>query len=63
MVDAKRRVAVPSFTGDSVREAVERAGTAGLSVQLLGTGMAREQAPAAGTLVPLGTEIVVRFTR
>ncbi len=63
VVDSKRRVAVPSFEGDSVRQAVERAGTAGLSVQLLGTGLARQQAPIAGTLVPLGTEIVVRFTR
>jgi cell division protein FtsI (penicillin-binding protein 3) len=32
-------------------------------VQLLGNGMARDQAPAAGTLVPMGTEIVVRFAR
>ncbi len=63
VTDAKHRVPVPSFTGASVRQVVERAGTAGLAVQLLGTGMAREQAPAAGTMVPLGTEIVVRFAR
>jgi cell division protein FtsI (penicillin-binding protein 3) len=49
--------------GASVRQVVERAGTAGLAVQLLGNGMARDQAPAAGTLVPMGTEIVVRFAR
>jgi cell division protein FtsI (penicillin-binding protein 3) len=29
----------------------------------VGSGIAREQAPAAGTLVPLGTEVVVRFAR
>jgi cell division protein FtsI (penicillin-binding protein 3) len=63
VTDAKHRVAVPSFVGASVRQVVERAGTAGLAVQLLGNGMAREQAPAAGTLVPMGTEIVVRFAR
>ena len=63
VTDAKHRVAVPSFTGESVRQVVERAGTAGLAVQLLGTGMARDQAPAAGTMVPLGTEVVVRFAR
>jgi cell division protein FtsI (penicillin-binding protein 3) len=63
VTDAKHRVAVPSFVGASVRDVVERAGTAGLAVQLLGNGMARQQAPAAGTLVPMGTEIVVRFAR
>ena len=63
VTDAKHRVAVPSFSGASVREVVERAGTAGLAVQLLGNGLARDQAPAAGTMVPMGTEIVVRFAR
>ena len=63
VTDAKHRVPVPSFAGASVRQVVERAGTAGLAVQLLGTGIARDQAPAAGTMVPLGTEIVVRFAR
>ncbi len=63
VMDGKHRVAVPSFTGESVRRVVEEAGTAGLGLQLLGTGIARDQAPAAGTMVPLGTEIVVRFAR
>jgi cell division protein FtsI (penicillin-binding protein 3) len=63
VTDAKRRVSVPSFAGASVRQVVERAGTAGLAVQLLGNGLARDQAPAAGTMVPMGTEIVVRFAR
>jgi cell division protein FtsI (penicillin-binding protein 3) len=63
VTDTKHRVSVPSFMGASVRQVVERAGTAGLAVQLLGNGLARDQAPAAGTLVPMGTEIVVRFAR
>jgi PASTA domain len=63
VMDGKHRVAVPSFAGESVRRVVENAGTAGLGLQLLGTGIAREQAPAAGTMVPVGTEIVVRFAR
>ncbi len=63
VTDAKHRVSVPSFAGASVRQVVERAGTAGLAVQLLGNGLARDQAPAAGTMVPMGTEIVVRFAR
>jgi cell division protein FtsI (penicillin-binding protein 3) len=63
VTDAKHRVAVPSFAGASVRQVVERAGTVGLAVQLLGNGLAREQAPVAGTMVPMGTAIVVRFAR
>jgi cell division protein FtsI (penicillin-binding protein 3) len=38
-----------------------QASAAGLGVQVLGSGLARDQAPAAGTLVPAGTAIVVRF--
>jgi cell division protein FtsI (penicillin-binding protein 3) len=34
-----------------------------LAVEVIGNGMAREQAPAPGTMVPAGTEVVVRFTR
>jgi len=63
VTDERHRVAVPSFAGQSMREVVEHAGTAGLAVQVLGNGLARAQAPAAGTRVPLGTQVVVRFTR
>ena len=63
VVDSAHRVAVPSFVGESVRRVVEQAGAAGLAVQLLGSGIAREQAPAAGTVVPSGTEVVVKFAR
>ena len=63
VTDTNHRVAVPSFVGEPLRQVVENAGGAGLEVQLLGDGIAREQAPAAGTLVPLGTEIIVRFRR
>ena len=63
IVNAGLRVSVPSFDGLGLRNAVERADAAGLRVQVLGSGLAREQAPAAGTLVPAGTEVVVRFSR
>jgi cell division protein FtsI (penicillin-binding protein 3) len=63
VVDAKRRVPVPSFVGEPLRKVVESAGASGLGLQPLGDGIAREQAPVAGTLVPLGTEVVVRFRR
>jgi cell division protein FtsI (penicillin-binding protein 3) len=63
VIDAAKRVAVPEFKGDGLRTVVQDSARLGLRVQTLGSGLAREQAPAAGTLVPLGTEIVVRFAR
>jgi cell division protein FtsI (penicillin-binding protein 3) len=63
VVNAADRVGVPSFVGEPLRVAVETAGTAGLALQIVGSGIAREQVPAPGSMVPPGTEIVVRFTR
>jgi len=63
VVDPGKRVAVPDFHGNDLRSVVERAGGLRLRVQTLGSGLAQEQAPLAGTMVPLGTEIVVRFAR
>jgi cell division protein FtsI (penicillin-binding protein 3) len=63
VVDARLRVAVPSFEGAGLRSVVEKADAVGLRVQPVGSGLAREQVPAAGTMVPAGTEVVVRFTR
>jgi cell division protein FtsI (penicillin-binding protein 3) len=58
-----KRVAVPSLIGQPVRSVIERAGGVGLGVQVIGSGIARQQVPAAGTMVPPGTQIVVRFGR
>ena len=63
VVNAANRVGVPSFLGEPLRLAVETAGTAGLALQIVGSGIAREQVPAPGSMVPPGTEIVVRFSR
>jgi cell division protein FtsI (penicillin-binding protein 3) len=63
VVDGGKRVSVPQFTGAALRNVVEMAGGAGLRVQTVGSGLARDQAPAAGTMVPVGTEVVVRFAR
>ena len=63
VVDASRRVAVPSFGGAALRTVVEEAAGLGLRVQPLGSGLARDQVPAAGTMVPTGTEVIVRFAR
>jgi cell division protein FtsI (penicillin-binding protein 3) len=63
VIDAGRRVAVPAFAGEPLRGVVQDAAHLGLRVQTLGSGLAKEQAPVAGTMVPVGTEIVVRFAR
>jgi cell division protein FtsI (penicillin-binding protein 3) len=63
MVGAGANVAVPEFVGVALRGVVERAAAAGLRVNPVGSGVARQQAPAAGTMVPAGTEVVVRFSR
>jgi cell division protein FtsI (penicillin-binding protein 3) len=63
VVDSTHRVAVPSFEGAALRTVVEEADRLGLRVQPVGSGLARQQVPAAGTLVPTGTEIAVRFSR
>ena len=63
IIDSGKRVPVPDFSGAALRTVIEHAGALGLRVQTLGSGLAHEQAPAAGTMVPSGTEIVVRFNR
>lgn len=60
-VNAQPSVTIPSFAGESVREVIEKAGATGLGVQVLGSGLATQQVPAAGTKVPRGTQIIVRF--
>jgi cell division protein FtsI (penicillin-binding protein 3) len=62
-VGSGEKVAVPEFGGEALRSVVERAEAVGLRVQLVGSGLAREQVPMAGTMVPTGTEVVVRFAR
>jgi len=63
VVDAERRVAVPSFDGEALRSVVEQADRVGLRVNPVGSGLARQQYPAAGTMVPAGTQVSVRFSR
>jgi cell division protein FtsI (penicillin-binding protein 3) len=63
VVDPRQRVAVPSFSGEALRNVVETAASLGLRVETVGSGTALDQAPAAGTMVPLGTQVVVRFAR
>jgi cell division protein FtsI (penicillin-binding protein 3) len=56
-------IQVPSFTGKSVRAALELAEEDGLDLDVVGSGLAQEQSPAAGVRVPSGSKIVVKFGR
>jgi cell division protein FtsI (penicillin-binding protein 3) len=56
-------IEVPSFVGKTVRGAVEAAQEAGLELEALGSGVARQQAPAAGTHVAAGSHVTVQFGR
>jgi cell division protein FtsI (penicillin-binding protein 3) len=63
IVDESKKRRVPLLIGLPVRKVIELASAAGLEVQVSGSGTVREQAPAAGTMVAPGTQIVVRCGR
>jgi len=56
-------IEVPSFVGKTVRSAVETAQDAGLELDAVGSGVARQQSPAAGAHVPAGSRVTVQFGR
>ena len=55
-------VPVPTLVGKSVRQAIEVAQEAGLEIEVIGNGIAREQTPAPGMRIPPGARVAVRFT-
>jgi cell division protein FtsI (penicillin-binding protein 3) len=63
LVAGAKSLRVPSLLGLPVRKVIEQAATAGLEVEITGSGTVREQAPAPGTMVAPGTRIVVRCGR
>ena len=56
-------IEVPSFLGKNLRVAMEAAQDAGLDLDAIGSGVAREQAPQPGAHVAVGSRITVRFGR
>jgi cell division protein FtsI (penicillin-binding protein 3) len=56
-------IVVPSFAGKSVRGAIELAEDNGLDLDAVGSGLAREQSPAAGSHVATGSRVTVKFSR
>jgi len=63
ILDAEDGQTVPSLVGMPLRNAVAKAQEAGFELAILGSGIAREQFPAPGTKLPVGSKIAVRFTR
>ena len=56
-------VVVPSLLGKPLRSAVEVAAQAGLEIEAIGTGVAREQSPPPGSRLAPGARVSVRFAR
>jgi cell division protein FtsI (penicillin-binding protein 3) len=56
-------IEVPSFVGKTVRGAVETAQDTGLELEAVGSGVARQQSPPAGTHVAAGARVTVQFGR
>jgi cell division protein FtsI (penicillin-binding protein 3) len=56
-------IEVPSFVGKTVRGAVEAAQEAGLELEAVGSGIARQQSPLAGSHVAAGAHVTVQFGR
>ena len=56
-------IEVPSFVGKTFRGAVEAAQDAGLELEAVGSGVARQQTPLAGSHVPAGSRVTVQFGR
>jgi cell division protein FtsI (penicillin-binding protein 3) len=56
-------IEVPSFLGKNLRVAIEAAQDAGLDLDAIGSGVAREQSPLPGAHVAAGSRITVHFGR
>ena len=56
-------IEVPSFLGKNLRGALEIAQDAGLELDALGSGVARDQVPLPGAHVASGARVVVHFGR
>jgi cell division protein FtsI (penicillin-binding protein 3) len=55
-------IVVPSFMGKTLRGAVEVAQQNGLELNILGSGVARQQSPAPGSHLLTGQKVTVRFS-
>ncbi len=63
VLDVAGGVEVPDFRGKPLRTALEQAESAGLELEVSGSGVAIEQSPVAGSRIPPGGHVVVTFGR
>jgi cell division protein FtsI (penicillin-binding protein 3) len=63
VVDVGNTVVVPSLLGKSLRSAIVAAQQAGVEIEAIGSGIAREQSPAPGSRIPASSRVSVRFAR
>ena len=54
---------VPNFSGKTMRDVLQEASTAGLAVEVMGSGVARLQMPPPGAVLPPGEKVRVQFVR
>ena len=54
---------VPNFHGKTKRQVMEESSALGVPVEIAGTGIARRQEPAPGSVLSPGQRIKVRFAR
>jgi cell division protein FtsI/penicillin-binding protein 2 len=63
VLDVAGGVLVPDFHGKSLRSALEEAESAGLELEINGSGVGQDQSPVAGARIPPGGHVSVRFGR
>jgi len=63
VLDVAGGVLVPDFQGKSLRVALEEAESAGLELEVNGSGVGQDQSPPAGSRIPPGGHVSVRFGR
>lgn len=63
VLDVAGGTLVPDFRGKSLRTALEEAEEAGIELEANGSGVGLEQSPSAGTRIPPGGHVSVRFGR
>jgi cell division protein FtsI (penicillin-binding protein 3) len=54
---------VPDFRGMTLRSVLEESAARGLELEVSGSGLARNQEPAPGTILPPGEHVRVQFSR
>ncbi|HWX54397.1 MAG TPA: penicillin-binding protein [Verrucomicrobiae bacterium] len=61
VLDVGGGVAIPDFRGKPLRSCLEEAQSAGIELEVSGSGVAQSQSPASGSRVPPGGHVRVRF--